>query len=155
MRCPLTSMFSLHFIFNHDFTKCLSFCCLLYTGDLQDGGHGDEDARRWVDAGEANRQNIPPNGQEPRRQTVDRGIHRGRQERPLHSAATAVRPKRHLLIGSYNVWNKYLYVKQTYPFRGSWLGSVCVRQCVMIYSLSWCVCGILVHYDCIMVTQWD
>lgn len=63
-------------------------------GDLQDGRHGDEDARGRVDAGEAHRQDLPADGQEQGRQAVARGVHRGRQERPLDCATVAVRPKR-------------------------------------------------------------
>lgn len=64
---------------------------LTIPGYLQNGRVRNEDARRRVDAREANRQNIPTNGQKQRRETVPRGVHRGRQERPVHRAPAAVR----------------------------------------------------------------
>lgn len=60
------------------------------SGDIQDGGVRDEDARGRVDAGEADGQDLPANGQKPGRQAVPGGVHRGRQERPVHRATTSV-----------------------------------------------------------------
>ena len=48
------------------------------SGYLQNGWVRDEDARRRVDAGEANRQNIPTNGQKQGWEAFPRRVHRGR-----------------------------------------------------------------------------
>lgn len=73
-------------------THITNYVKSLITGNLQNGGVCYEDARGRVDAREANRQNIPTNGQKQRRETFPRGVHRGRQERPVHRTAAAVRP---------------------------------------------------------------
>lgn len=44
-------------------------------GYLQNGGVSDEDARGRVDAGEANRQNIPTDGPKQRRQALAGRVH--------------------------------------------------------------------------------
>lgn len=62
--------------------QCNRVTCSFFrvSGDLQDGWVRDEDARRRVDPGEADRQDFPPDGPEQGRETVPGGVHRGRQE---------------------------------------------------------------------------
>ena len=82
----------------------------LPAGDLQDGRLRHEDARGRIDAGEANRQDISPDGQEPRRPAESGRVYRGRQERPVDREATTVRSAVSVAFtaGSYSLWIRRL-----------------------------------------------
>lgn len=53
---------------------------LLFLGNLQDGWVGDEDAGGREHTGEADGQDLPPDGPQQGRQAEPGGVHRGRQE---------------------------------------------------------------------------
>lgn len=64
----------------------------LFSGNLQDGGVRDENARGREHPGKKDRQNLSSNGQEQGRQTKPRRVHWRGEERPLNCASFAVRP---------------------------------------------------------------
>jgi hypothetical protein len=75
-------------------------------GHLQDGGQRDAHGRRRVHAREAHRQDLQEHGQEPRRQHLDRRVHRGRQGRPEHRAPLAIRPEQQQQLASRHQLNQ-------------------------------------------------
>ena len=70
---------------------CIEYEICLVAGNLQNGGLCHENARGRVYAGEADRQDLPPDGHEHGRQIITRRVHRGSQERPFHRPTPSVR----------------------------------------------------------------
>ncbi len=69
------------------------YTCFRVPGYLQDGGDSDEDAGRRINTWEENGQNIPPDGQEPRRETLLRRIHWRCKEWSFHSSTFTMWPQ--------------------------------------------------------------